>query len=80
MECRPLWEYSRFDVTPYYIIVSLSGPEKLAQIGELLESLLGGNAEYNAVIAELLSIVDVWPSLSAAARAKILKMVVALSK
>jgi hypothetical protein len=40
-----------------------------------LESLLGGNAESNAVTAELLTIVEVWPSLSSATRAKILKLV-----
>ena len=62
------------------IQMSLSGLEKLAQIGEFLESLLGGNAEYNAVIAELLSVVEAWSTLSATSRAKILKLVVAPPK
>jgi hypothetical protein len=60
--------------------MSLSGLEIVANIRGILKSLLGGNAEYNAVTAELLTIVETWPSLSEATRAKILKMVVALSK
>lgn len=52
--------------------VSLSGLEDIAQIGAILQSLLGGNAKSNAVIAELLTIVEAWPSLSAAERASIL--------
>ena len=54
------------------IQMSLSGLEKLAQIGEFLELLLGGNA----VIAELLSVVEAWSTLSATSRAKILKLIV----
>lgn len=56
--------------------MSLSGLEEVAHIRAILQSLLGGNAESNAAIAELLPVVQAWPSLSASSQAKILKLVV----
>jgi hypothetical protein len=54
--------------------MSLSGLEIGAIFGEILERQLGGNAKSNAITAELLSVVEAWPSLSAAMRGMILKL------
>lgn len=55
--------------------MSLSGLEEIANIREILESLLGSNAECNAPLAEILAVVEAWPALAPAARAKILELV-----
>lgn len=55
--------------------MSLSGLEEIMNIREILKVTLGGNAEYNAKTAELLALIETWPALTAAVRAKIVKLI-----
>lgn len=80
MECGAIRPHCRIALSTSYSRVSLSGLEEVAHIRAILNVLVGGNAESNAVTAELLTVVAAWPSLSAAARSKILNLVSAATK
>lgn len=55
--------------------MSLSGLEELTNIREILKSLAEGNAECNALMGDLLSLLELWPSLTTATGEEILQLI-----
>lgn len=74
MECQPILLPFKIDVTPYHIRVSLSGLENIADFPAILQCVMQDASLDASLCSELLSVIEAWPTLPAATRAKIIKL------